>query len=257
MDSIAIFGIQNLIVTILGMKKIFVFISTLLSTVFYTQKCTDLKQNIDSYGNFNISFTEKLFDNFSEKIAEVINIEESNQDNLKLFQNKFPEVYDGKCLKITTKKYNEYFFCDENQRDQIPEDRYTTLGKFKLSSVVDNFYFFKYSGFEISGYLMYNEKDSLFYSFESKPIISQDKKFLYSYSTNFYGFDLNVLTLDHYSKLFYHLQGDFDIKDIRLTQYKDTDHYSIIMDLTQKLITRDQDYKVIGVEYCNRKIKIN
>ncbi|PWN61217.1 hypothetical protein [Chryseobacterium viscerum] len=239
------------------MKKTFIFISTLLSTAFYTQKCNDVHQSIDAYGQFNISFTEKLFDSFSETITEIINIEDNNQDNLKLFQNKFPEIYDGKCLKITTKKYTEYFFCDEDQRDQIPEDRYTTLGKFKLISIIDDFYFFKYSGFEISGYLMYNAKDSLFYSFVSKPIISQDKKFLYSYSTDFYGFNLNILTLDNYSELVYQLRGNFDIKDLKLTQFKNTDRYSIIINLIQKFITRDQDYNIIGTEYCDRKIRIN
>ncbi|MDR3022770.1 hypothetical protein [Chryseobacterium sp.] len=239
------------------MKKIFIFISVLLSTVFYTQKCTDLQQSINSNGHFNISFTEKLFDSFSETIPEVINIEENSQDNLKLFQNEFPEIYDGKCLKIKTKRYTEYFFCDKDQRDQVPKDRNNTLGKFKLISIIDNFYFFKYSGFEISGYLMYNAKDHSFYSFVSKPIISQDKKILYSYNNDYYGFELNILTLDNYSELTYHLNGDFDIKDLKLTQLKNTDRYSIIMNLIQKFINRDQDNNITGTQYCDRKIKIN
>lgn len=86
------------------MKKIFISILILLSAMLYTQKCNDIQQNINAYGSFNISFKEKLFDNFSETVTEVIHIEENNQDYLQLFQNKFPEVYDGKCLKITTKR---------------------------------------------------------------------------------------------------------------------------------------------------------
>gem|GEM_PF-6813398 len=151
----------------------------------------------------------------------------------------------------------EFFFCDKDQRDQIPKDRHSTLGKFKLVSIIDDFYFFKYSGFEISGYLMYNAKDHLFYTFVSKPIISQDKKILYSYNNDHYGFELNILTLDNYNELTYHLNGDFDIKDLKLTQLKNTDRYSIIMNLIQKFITRDQDNNITETQYCDRKIKIN
>ncbi len=242
----------------MGMKKIFIFISVLLSTVFYTQKCMDLHQSINSNGHFNISFTEKLFDNFSETIPEVINIEENSQDNLKLFQNKFPDIYDGKCLKINIKgESKDFFFCDKDQRDQIPKDLHSTLGKFKLVSIIDNFYFFKYSGFEISGYQMYNAKDRLFYFFGSKPIISQDKKIIYSYNNDYYAFELNILNLDNYNELTYRLIGDFDIKDLKLTQLKNTDRYSIIMSLIQKFISRDQENNITGTQYCDRKIKIN
>lgn len=242
----------------MGMKKLFIFISTLLSTVFYTQKCTDLQQSINSNGHFNISFTEKLFDSFSETIPEIINIEETSQDNLKVFQNKFPDIYDGKCLKINIKgESTDFFFCDKDQRDQIPKDRNNTFGKFKLMSKIDNFYFFKYSGFEIGGYLMYNVKDRLFYFFVSKPIISQDKKIIYSYHNGNYCFELNILNLDNYNELTYHLNGDFNIKDLKLTQLKNTDRYSVIIDLIQKIIIRDQENNITETQYCDRKIKIN
>lgn len=133
------------------MKKPFIFISILLSTVFYTQKCTDLQQSINSNGHFNISFTEKLFDSFSETIPEIINIEENSQDNLKLFQNKFPDIFDGKCLKINMKGGStEFFFCDKDQRDQIPKDRHSTLGRFKLVSIIDDFYFFVLQNYRLT-----------------------------------------------------------------------------------------------------------
>lgn len=97
----------------------------------------------------------------------------------------------------------------------------------------------------------------VYYTFVSKPVISQDKKIIYSYNNDDYLFELNILNLDNYNQLTYSLIGDFDIKYIKLTQLKNTDRYSIIINLIQKFINRDQENNITGTQYCDRKIKIN
>lgn len=240
------------------MYKPYLLISFLFFINFSAQDFEEFKQSIDAYGHFNISFDKKLFDERFETKVELIEIiEQNNPELLTLFQKKFPQIYDGKCLKINKKNSDDFFFCDRNKKDEIPEDRFTTLGKFQLVYILDDYYFFKYSGFEISGYLMYHSKDSSFYSFCSKPFVSKDRKYMYAYENSIYGFTLNILQLDYYKELSYHLNGIFKAINLQLTQYKNTDNYSILLDLKEDRKIRNENYEVIKTEDYNHKIRIN
>jgi hypothetical protein len=203
---------------------------------------------------------DKLFDSQFETISETINPEETGNDYITEFQAKFPEVYDGKCLKITSKNFSDsiFLFCDKKKKDQVFQDASVTFGTFQLTSILDDYYFFKYSGFEVQGYFMYNAKDNLFYSFSAKPMVSKDRNFIYSYMNHpIYGFILNILVMDYYRELSYGLQGKFDVTELTLTQYKNTNNYSIIMDLQESLLILDDNNNITGNNKCNRKIRIN
>lgn len=242
------------------MKIIYTLTLILLSTQLQAQKCNNLKQSIDAHGNFNIFLEDKPFDKHFENIAEIIEPEEKENGYLKEFQEKFPEIYDGKCLKIKFKNSADsvFLFCDKKQKEQISPEESATFGTFQLTSIVDDYYFIKYSGFEIWGYFMYNAKDHLFYNFIGKPIVSKNKDLIYSYTNHPYlGFMLNILVLDYYRELNYSLNGKFDVKDLVLVQYKNTERYSVIINLQENIPIIDENYKILSNNYCNWKIRIN
>lgn len=106
-------------------------------------------------------------------------------------------------------------------------------------------------------YLM-NAKENLFYSFTNKPIVSNDKKILYSYTNKpYFGFNLKILELDNYRELGYRLMGNFEVKDVKLLKYKNSDNYSLLLDLKEERKISNEKHKVISSEYCDRKIKID
>lgn len=243
------------------MNKIYVLISLISFPIFNAQKCDNLTQHIDSRGHFNISLNTNLDNQKFETPVEMIEInDDKNSILLDLFQKKFPEIYDGKCLRINTKDttINEFFFCDKIQKDNIPEYRFKTLGTFNLVHIFDDYYFFKYSGFEIGGYFMYNARDHFFYSFNGKLVISKDKNIIYSYTSSpYFGFSLNILQLDYYRELNYGLRGNFDVIELKLTKYNGSEKYSFSIDLNEKREVRNENYEIVKSELCNRKISIN
>ncbi|WP_404985126.1 hypothetical protein ACI513_17815 [Chryseobacterium sp. M5] len=242
------------------MKKILNIISILFSLFLTAQKCSDITQNITAYGHFNFTTTNKDYQYYKKQSIQSLEIVETNsENNLKIFQQKFPDVYDGKCLKIKSKNTsdNEFILCDKNQEGNIDLE-FKTLGHFKLISIIENLFVFKYLGFEIEGYLVFNSSDKYFYTLNGKPKISPDKKIIYSvYNNPHDGLNINMIQLNYYRELSYRLQGKININSVALLKYEHTGNYGLLLDLDREIDIRNENHDLIGKENCSTILRID
>lgn len=237
-----------------------IFLSLFFSNIF-GQKCENLIQNIDANGHFNIFTIEdnKYFRDLNDSITIINPIKNNNQITLSDFQSKFPDIYDGKCLKINDRKvdYNNLKICDEKQKNKIKEKGNITFGSFLIDSKFDEFYILKFSGFEITSYLIIDTKSKKVIAFESEPKFSTDKKFIFGYSNDYNGFVLNVREIGYERSMRYQLHGTYDINEIKLIQFRNTSNFEILLDLKELIKVRNDKYDVIDNKTCNLKLGIN
>lgn len=243
------------------MNKISIFVLIFLSIVLKSQKCSDITQNITANGHFNFTMIDDISFKYYQKdsIQSLKLIETNSETNLKLFQKKFPDIYDGKCLKIKSKDIaNAVDFCDEKQKEDIDLERPKKFGRFKLISIIDNFFIFKYSGFQLGGYIIFNSSDSFFYVFNENLQISPDRKIAYSISSNpYYGLTIKFLQFDSYRDLTYTIQGNIDVESINMLKYSNTGNYGLLLKFNRKIDIRNENYDIIGKENCITKLRID
>lgn len=243
------------------MNKISILVLIFSSIVLKSQKCNDITQNITANGHFNFTMIDdNSFKYFQKDSIQSLKLIETNSEtNLKLFQEKFPDIYDGKCLKIKSKDIaNVVDFCDEKQKENIDLETPKTFGLFKLISIIDNFFIFKYSGFQLGGYLIFNSSDNFFYFFNKNLQISPDKKIAYSISSNPYdGLTIKFLQFDSYKDLTYKIQGDIDVESINMLKYSNTGNYGLLLKFNRKINLRNENYDIIGKENCITKLRID
>jgi len=104
----------------------------------------------------------------SEKILLNPTLKEENLTLLKEFKQKFPEVFSESCPK---------FLIYED--DEIREAKSCNIN-FKLIDKKFDFYVFQMSGFEVSGFLLYDEKSKMSIFTDSFPQILDEGKYIFS-----------------------------------------------------------------------------
>lgn len=242
------------------MKKIVNIILIPFSLILTAQKCGEITQNITAYGHFNFTTTDNNYKYYQKQSIQSLElIETDSENNLKIFQQKFPDIYDGKCLKIKSKNTsgNEFNFCDKTQKEKNDLE-FTTFGQFKLISIIENLFVFKYSGFEVEGYLIFNSSDNYFYTLNGKPKISPDKKIVYSISDNSYdGLNIHIIQLDYYRELSYKLKGKISINAATLLKYENTNNYGLLVDFNLEIDIRNENYDSIKKEICSTILRID
>lgn len=119
----------------------------------------------------------------SKKIELNPIVKEENTNLLKEFNQKFPEVFSEKCPKFSI-----------YENDEMREAKACNI-KFKLLEKQFNFYIFQMSGFEISSFLLYNEKSKISIFTDSYPQILEEGKYIFSINNG-----LNSTTIQLYKK---------------------------------------------------------
>ncbi len=243
------------------MNKISLIFFILSFAIVKSQKCSDFTQNITANGHFNFTASDENFKLYlKDSIKSIDPIETNSIKNLEVFKKNFPNNYDGKCLMMKSREFPDKisYLCDEKQKDNLDKEPPKTFGKFELISILDNFYIFRYSAFEVSGYLVFDSGDKYSYVFGDQPRFSPDKKIIYSFYSNMYSeLHIEFVQLDYYRKLWYTLQGEFNFNSSHLLQYSNTGNYGLLLDFDREIKIRDKNYNIIGVEKCNTKLKID
>lgn len=202
----------------------------------FAQNRKKLIQEIDMNGNFVISFIDDTYykKSLKDSVKSIIPFKNDEQIDLKKFQKEFPELYNGKCLKITDPNLLKVNLkiCDQSKSKEIDEEGALLFGTFFISSYFDEFNIIKFNGFEASSNYIFNTKTKQMFAFGNEPIFSEDKKFVYGYSQDYFGFVINILQLDSGKSLRYKLHGKYDIINVKLTQLK-SGIYQVVISLCQ------------------------
>lgn len=240
--------------------KIIYLYFLLVPSLMFSQDCDELIQNIQTNGHFNIRYNEN---NSYQKFDTLTSLNYEKVDSFKIindFKSNFPKILDGRCLNVNTKNNTilDFIFCDDSEREKFNSEIPHLFGKFEIISSIDEFYIFKYSGFEISGYFIFNSKDNYFYHFNGEPIISSNKKFIYSINnhTNS-GLTVNVLEFEPYKELNYSLSYNIELISHTLLKYHSTNNLVLKLEFNNLIETRDKYLKVIETLKCKKTLFIN
>lgn len=243
------------------MKKILIFLLLVIYSIFFSQKCENISQHIDANGHFNISTIDEETYNYQLKdsVQFTTPIRNNNKITLSDFQKKFPKVYDGKCIIINDKNFlpENFKFCNISQRELIGQNENILFGKFVVDSYLDEYYIIKFSGFEIGGYIIFDSiNDKMFY-FDSEPKFSLNKKIMFGYHNDYQGFKLDFRKMDGSRNIKYTIMGTYDINDINLLQFPNTLNFQLLLNLTETIRVRDDDFNFVGIKTCDLKVAIN
>lgn len=206
------------------MIKLYIILFSCFFLENFAQNQKRLIQEIDMNGNFIISFVDNTYykNALQDSVTSIIPFKNIGKIDLKKIAKEFPELYNGKCLKITDKNFSSVNLkiCDQLRSKEIDEEGDLLFGTFFISSYFEEFYIIKFSGFEASSNYIFNTKTKQMFAFGNEPIFSQDKKFVYGYSQDYFGFVINILQLDSGKSLRYKLHGKYKIIDVKLTKLK-------------------------------------
>lgn len=239
------------------MKKVSLIILIIFSLKLSAQSKNNLIQEISSNGNFVISvIDDKTYDRYlTDKAKVIVPTENNGIKTLSEFKNLYPEIYNGKCLKINDKKFQEFDIkiCDQLQAKEINEKGALYFGTFPIESFLDEFFIFNFSGWEAQSYYIFDSNKKQMHAFGNKPFFSIDKKVIYGYSEDTFGIIFNFLQLDSGNSLRYKLHGKYKIKEVNLTQLK-SGSYNLLINCEQL-----EEWNEISNQYekTNKNLKIS
>ena len=91
--------------------------------------------------------------------------------------------------------------------------------------------------------------------FETEPIFSKDKKFIFGYSNDYEGYHMNIREIGLERNLRYTLRGKYDLNHFKLYQFENSNKELLIN--LNKIIERDENFNLINKKVCNLTLIIN
>lgn len=221
---------------------------------FEDEKCQMFSYNIQAKDAVKIEYLndERYSRLKSSKIALDQVFKEENLKLLNEFKMKFPLVFSDSCATFS--------FYEDNKLRKVKSCKV----KFKLVDKKAGFYVFQMSGFEIYGFLLYNEKNKVSIITDNFPQILENGKYILSIDN---GLDSAVIQFykkaeKDYSNYEIRIESRFRIDEYYLLE----DHFknlNLIFSVTSKalkLIEEGKDGKQYALDEnngCNFKVKIN
>ncbi|KIA83954.1 hypothetical protein [Kaistella jeonii] len=177
---------------------IFEIVNSQIVNPFEGEKCANFSYSTKSTGTVKIEFlNQEIFKLYETK---KVNFEENkyseNTELLNEFKLKFPKVFKDSCAK-----FNSFF------NNKLTETK-TCNVKFLLVDKKSNFFIFKVSGFEIAGFLIFNEKNNISIFTDEFPQILDDGKYILSFHNG-----INYTTVQLYKKH----ENEYNYSEINIT----------------------------------------
>lgn len=183
---------------------------------FNDEKCQYFSYTIK--GNETVKFeflSEEDYNNLKTKTIELNPIFNSENQNLLFdFKRKFPKVFQDSCATFS--------FYEDNKLRKVKSCNI----KFQLVGKESDFYIFKTSGFEISGYLLFDEKTKISQFTDSFPQILEDGKYIISFDNG-----LNSTTVNFYKKT----EKNYNEYELRITPKFRIDEYNLFKNIHKNL----------------------
>ncbi|KMQ63202.1 hypothetical protein ACM46_14825 [Chryseobacterium angstadtii] len=221
---------------------------------FDNEKCQYFSYKIK--GNEAVKFeflSEEDYNNLKSKkikLNPIFNLE--NQNLLSEFKTKFPKVFQDSCATFS--------FYENNK---LRKSKSCNI-KFLLVDKKSDYYIFKMAGFEISGFLLFNEKTKISQVTDGFPQILENGKYIASFDNG-----LNSTTINFYKKS----EKNFNEYELNITPRFRIDEYNLyknpygnfdvfiaVSSKSLKLIEEGKNGKKYELDEnngCNLKLKIS
>jgi len=232
---------------------LFQIINSQILRPFDNEKCGSFSYSVKAKNFIKIDYlNDEDFKMFKNKKVELNEI--PKEENLKLlieFKQKFPKIFSDSCATFS--------FYENNELREVKSCNI----KFKLIDKESDFYIFQMSGFEISGYLMYNGKTKLSIFTDAFPQILEDGRYIISTENGLNSTSIQFYKKEEkgYSDYELNISPRFRIKEYYI--YKDYfKNLILVSSVTRKSLKLVEEGKN-GKKYvfdenngCNLKIKI-
>ncbi|WP_131705371.1 hypothetical protein [Chryseobacterium sp. BLS98] len=220
---------------------------------FDDEKCQYFSYTIKGNEAIKIEFLDNENYNYlkAKKVELNLIFNSENPNLLAEFKRKFPKIFQDSCATFP--------FYEDNKLRKIKSCNV----KFYLVDKKSDFYIFKMSGFEISGFLLFNEKTKISRFTDNFPQILENGKYIVSFDNG-----LNSTTINFYKKN----EKSYNEYELRITPrfkieeynlYKNAyGNFDVIVTLSSKSLKLVEEGKN-GKKYefdknngCNLKLKI-
>ena len=154
------------------MRVLFSSFLVCFSTLIFCQDiilnpdCENISLEVKSNSQMSIGFmNEEKFFNLAKDTIKKDKIKTlENKELTQIFQKRFPEKITHNCINseiYLNYKLDKYKECNENLVIKLVDKKF-------------NFYIFKYDGFEISGYFLFDENSAIIYPTNNFPQILEN-----------------------------------------------------------------------------------